>query len=67
VKNSALVARENQLVIVTGWVRLTKISDDDCDIHIQLSADPAKHFRQVIPRFPRRQRHFASSSQKRSV
>jgi hypothetical protein len=33
-------------------VRLTKISDDDCDIHIQLGADPAKHFPQVIAEIP---------------
>jgi hypothetical protein len=35
-------------------VRLTKISDDDCDIHIQLGADPSKHFPQVIAEIPPR-------------
>jgi hypothetical protein len=39
-------------VTVTGWVRLTKISDDDCDIHIQLGADPAKHFPEIIAEIP---------------
>jgi hypothetical protein len=52
VSGSPLNAREQQLVTVTGWVRLTKISDDDRDIHIQLGADPAKHFPQVIAEIP---------------
>jgi len=43
--SSPLNARERQIVTVTGCVRLTKVSDDDCDIHIQLGADPARHFR----------------------
>ena len=50
--SSPLNARERQIVIVTGWVRLTKISDDDCDIHIQLGADPAKHVPQLIAEIP---------------
>ena len=29
-------------------MRVTKISDDDCDIRIQLSTDPSKHVPQVI-------------------
>jgi hypothetical protein len=52
VSGSPLNARERQIVMVTGWVRLTKISDDDCDIHIQLAADPSKHFPQVIAEIP---------------
>jgi hypothetical protein len=52
VSTSPLNARERQIVTVTGWLRLTKISDDDCDIHIQLGADPKKHFPQVIAEIP---------------
>jgi hypothetical protein len=49
---SPLNARERQIVTVTEWVRLTKISADDCDIHIQLGGDPKRHFPQVIAEIP---------------
>jgi hypothetical protein len=32
--------RERQVYQLTGYVRLAKLSADDCDIHLQLSDDP---------------------------
>lgn len=50
--NKPIDPRENQILTVTGWVRLVKISRDDCDIHIQLGAFPDKHIPQIIAEIP---------------
>ena len=50
--NTPIDPRENQILVMTGWVRLVKISPDDCDIHIQLGGFPDKHVPQVIAEIP---------------
>lgn len=47
-----IAPHENDLVTVTGYVRLVKISPDDCDIHIQLGAYPGRHYPQIIAEIP---------------
>ena len=51
-KDEPIVERERTIVTVRGFVRLVKISRDDCDIHIQLSTDASGHH----PRSSRRSR-----------
>jgi hypothetical protein len=43
---------EDETVQVTGFVRLVKLSGDDCDLHIQLGAFPDKHVPQIIAEIP---------------
>ena len=50
--DSVIDPHENELLTVTGFVRLVKISPDDCDIHIQLGAFPSRHFPQIIAEIP---------------
>ena len=42
----------NETVSVTGYVRLVKLSGDDCDLHIQLGQYPDKHVPQIIAEIP---------------
>ncbi len=50
--DSTIDPHEDQIVTVTGWVRLVKISPDDCDIHVQLGRFPDKHVPQIIVEIP---------------
>jgi len=43
---------EDDTVQVTGFVRLVKLSGDDCDLHIQLGAFPDRHVPQIIAEIP---------------
>jgi hypothetical protein len=43
---------ENEVLTMTGWVRLVKISPDDCDIHIQLGGFASQHVPQIIAEIP---------------
>jgi hypothetical protein len=43
---------EDETVQVTGFVRLVKLSKDDCDLHVQLGAFPDKHVPQIIAEIP---------------
>lgn len=45
--------REGQLVTVTGWVRLVKVSADDCDLHIQMTPERAAPDPMIIVEIPR--------------
>jgi hypothetical protein len=43
---------EKSIIELTAYVRLVKLSPDDCDIHIQLSDKPDGHGPQVIAEIP---------------
>ena len=47
-----IVERERTVVTVRGFVRLAKLSPDDCDIHIQLGAEATRHHPQIIAEIP---------------
>ena len=45
-------ARENSIYTVTGYAHIIKISDDDCDIHIELSSDKESKANRIIAEIP---------------
>jgi hypothetical protein len=50
--DAAIDAHEDETVQVAGFVRLIKLSDDDCDLHVQLGAFADKHVPQIIAEIP---------------
>lgn len=44
--------KENSIYTVTGYAHIVKISDDDCDIHIELSADKGSKANRIIAEIP---------------
>jgi hypothetical protein len=64
VKDSALVPRENQVVTVTGWVRLTKTQMTIATFIFNWAPIRPSIFRKSSPRFHQPQRRFASSLRK---
>lgn len=50
--DSVIDPHEDAVIAVTGYVRLVKLSDDDCDLHIQLSEEAFAHVPQIIAEIP---------------
>ena len=46
------VDREKKLISVTGYAWIIKLSGEDCDIHIELSADNKKSSKRIIAEIP---------------
>ena len=52
-KDAELVLpNENKIIKVTGYIRLLKEADDDCDIHIELAADKNPVANRIIAEVP---------------
>lgn len=46
------VVREKQIVTVTGYAWIIKESDDDCDVHIEMSETNSKTAKRIIAEIP---------------
>jgi hypothetical protein len=51
-KEDEPVLREKKRIKVTGYAWIIKLSDEDCDIHIELSADNKKSSKRIIAEIP---------------
>jgi hypothetical protein len=46
------VFREKKVVSVTGYAWVIKLSDDDCDVHIEMSEKNSKNAKRIIAEIP---------------
>ena len=51
-ENTAVVPKEKHLFTLTGFVRKIKLSDDDCDLHLELAASGETNAPRVIVEIP---------------